>query len=70
MRGMKTPLDSSIEHKNPQNITEDSEHKGYLLIWDLRKKGIESVHNIFIMNTDATSYQERLLEKFLHISEN
>ena len=50
--------------------TEDSDDKGKLLIWDLCKKGIDSIHNMWAVNTDVSSYFQRSLRKFLQRADN
>ena len=58
MGGIKTQLIGySLNNITPQPQYE-SEHKGGLLIQDLFHKGLDSIHNMSVMDTDDTSYLE------------
>ena len=37
----------------------EREEKGYLLIQDLWTQGMDSIHDIIVLNTDAVSYQSK-----------
>ena len=47
---------------------DDGELKGDLLIRDLWKQVMDSIHNMRVVNTDATSYQSKNPEKCLETS--
>ena len=44
---------------------EGSKQKGYLLIQDLWHKGAECIHDMRVLITDASSYLQKSLEKWL-----
>ena len=52
---------------SPSNY--EGELKGDLLIIDLFMVGTDSIKNMRVMNTDATSYQSKTSEKFLETAE-
>ena len=56
---MNTQQDGALLPNNQPRILEESEHKGDLLIWDIWKKGMEIIHDIHVVDTDAISYLER-----------
>ena len=68
MRGVKIIYTMDLPPNNQSQIMENLDHKGDLLIRDLSQKVTDSIHNMGVVNTDATSYQERLMEKCLQIS--
>ena len=51
-------------------VLEDLKNKGELLIWDICKKGTKNIHDMHIVNTDASYYPERYLKKCLQMSDN
>ena len=48
---------------------EVTEQKGDLLIRDLWQQGLDSVHDMHVVNTDALSYVQKTPEKCLHKAE-
>ena len=62
MRGGKDKLKGSP--------SKDKEYlKGGLLIRDLWTQGMETIHDMLVMNTDAASYQSKTPEKCLETAE-
>ena len=57
---LTTPPDAKTE------APDVTEQKGDLLIGDLWQQGIDSVHDMRVVNTDALSYVHRSPEKCLH----
>ena len=51
-------------------LKDEGELKGYILVRDLWKQGMDSIHNMCVINTDATSYQSKTPKKFLETTEN
>ena len=49
--------------------TDEGEEKGNLLIWDLWTHGMDSIHDMRVVNTDAVSYQSKTPEKCLDTAE-
>ena len=49
---------------------EKLEQKGYLLIWNLWKTGIDSINGMRVVNTYALYHWNKFLENFLHTEEN
>ena len=53
-------------HKNSPVATENSKQKGDLPIRNLCQIGMDSIHDMRVMNTDALSHQNKSSQKRLH----
>ena len=69
MWGTKTQMEGQKVTKNTRLVYEDSLQKLDLLIQDPWKKGMDSIHDMRIVNTGAPSYLQRSLEKLLQVED-
>ena len=56
--------------KNPPVAPDNLEHKGDLLIWDLWKRGMESINEMRVVNTRTLYHQNKLAEECLQTEDN
>ena len=69
MWGVKSQTDGKFQTNNPMLAPEDYKQNGDLLIQNLWYKGTDIIHNMHAMNTDASSYLYRSLEKCLQVED-
>ena len=55
--------------KTPPVVYKYSGEKYDLLIWYLCQRGVDSIHNMWVVNNDASSYPQRSAEKCLQGAE-